>query len=150
MSEGQAVSRSATEPNFMLRTLGPLELVLISADGSERIISAGGKPLALLAYIVCCATRSAARDRLTELLWAASDPEGAFQSIRQARSSLKRLTGEELVPLDGTTLRLAPCVRSDRDEFRALLAQDSPAAAIGLYRGAFCETFAAPGAEEFE
>lgn len=150
MSEGQSVSRSATEPNFKLRTLGPLELVVIAADGSERIVSAGGKALALLAYIACCATRSAARDRLAELLWAVSDPESAFQSIRQARSSLKRLTGEELVPLDGTTLRLASCVRSDRDEFRAMLAQDSLAAAIGLYRGAFCETFAAPGAEEFE
>jgi DNA-binding SARP family transcriptional activator len=150
MHEGQAASRSVIEPKFKLRTLGPLELVVIAADGSERIVSAGGKPLALLAYIVCCSKRSASRERLAGLLWAASDSESAFQSIRQARSSLKRLTGEDLVLLDGTTLTLAPCVRSDRDKFRRSLAQDSLTQAIELYRGAFCESFAAPGADEFE
>ncbi len=151
MAVGQSISYRPAARRFVLRTLGTLELFAHAEDGGDDfVVPASGKALALLAYVACSATRAVSRERLGELLWASSDIESALQSIRQARSSLKKLSGEELVILDGTALTLSDTVRTDRDEFRTLLTRDRLTDAIALYHGPFCDTFAAAGADEFE
>jgi len=104
----------------------------------------------MLTYLACASTRSAPRERIADLLWSNSEPESAFQSIRQARATLKRLTGEELVGLSGSSLTLATSLQCDRDGFLSLLTAGRLAEAVALYRGAFCDGFAASGGDEFE
>ncbi len=130
--------------------LGAASLEILSSEGEAEIVAPGGKALALLAYLACSSARSAPRERLAELLWSNSDPESAFQSIRQARATLKRIAGEELVTLNGSTLTLIASVHCDRDEFLSLLTAGQLEAAIEVYRGGFCDGFAASGGDEFE
>ena len=66
------------------------------------------------------------------------------------RLTLRRLVGAEVVIHDGEALALAPSVRVDRDDFLGHLTAKRLHEAIRLYRGPFCDRFAAAGAEDFE
>lgn len=150
MTTGQTVSENSAYPRLLLRTLGPLELIVHPEGEEERLVPAAGKALALLAYLACAPMRSAYRERLTELLWATSSTESGLQSLRQVRLTLRRLVGAEVVIPDGEALALAPSVRVDRDDFLGHLAAKRLDEAIRLYRGPLCDRFAAAGAEDFE
>lgn len=150
MSQPQAVSTSPRTGRFVLRTFGQLELRRCSTETGDTSLAVGGKPLALLAYVACSATRSVPRDRIAEVLWGNSGVESALQSIRQARTSLKRLAGQELVYLQGSTLYLADSLDTDFTAFHDLLAAGKLPDAVALYRGPFCDLFATAGADEFE
>ena len=150
MATGQRVSEQPTPPQLALRTLGPLELVMPVAGNEEQLVPAAGKALALLSYLACAPARSAFRERLTELFWSTSSAESGLQSLRQVRLTLRRLVGAEVVTSDGESLTLAPFVRVDRDDFLSHLAAKRLGDAVRLYRGPFCDRFAASGAEDFE
>ena len=150
MATGHTVSQNSVYPRLLLRTLGPLELFVHPEGEEEHLVPAAGKALALLAYLACAPTRSAYRERLTELLWATSSTESGLQSLRQVRLTLRRLVGAEVVTSDGEALALAPSVRVDRDDFLGHLAAKRLDEAIRLHRGPFCDRFAAAGAEDFE
>ena len=67
MATGHTVSQNSVYPRLLLRTLGPLELFVHPEGEEEHLVPAAGKALALLAYLACAPTRSAYRERLTEL-----------------------------------------------------------------------------------
>lgn len=150
MATRQSVSDLPESSRLLLRSLGALELILSVPSTGDRAVPASGKAMALLAYLSCLSGRSASRDRLADLLWGTSSLESALGSIRQARSSLKKVVGAEVVVANGEQLTLANWVRVDRDTFRDLLSRQETAKACDLYTGPFCDRFAATGAEEFE
>lgn len=150
MSIAQPLKTPATRASVHFSVLGRPTLLVTAEGGFERNVAPGGKALGLLAYLACSPKRGAPREKVAELLWSTSDPEGAFQSVRQARATLKRLVGEELVLLQDGFLTVSAAVQCDRDSFRAHIAAGRLDEAIALYRGPFCDGFAAPGADEFE
>jgi len=124
---------------FLLRTLGPLVLERTGDAGSAAVVQRGGKPLALLAYLVVEGARPIARTALADLFWGDESPESARASLRQALHALRKLLGEGVLVGSRTEVMLAPGqVESDHARFVAAVVDGDMQTAIDWYRGPFC------------
>jgi predicted ATPase/DNA-binding SARP family transcriptional activator len=129
------------------KVLGPLE---VSRDG-RAVALGGGKPRALLAFLLLHANEPVGAERLAGALWGENAPPGAVATVRVHVSRLRKAFGEERRLTTGPAgygIRVQPgeldAERFERlldDGRRALTAQRAEEAsellrgALGLWRG---------------
>lgn len=115
------------------------------------MVQRGGKPLALLAYLVVEGARPVPRAALADLLWGDESPESARASLRQALHALRKLLGEGVLVGDRTEVMLAPGqVASDHALFVAAVIAGDMQTAIDWYRGPFCHQIELRSATGFD
>src|SRR5918995_4659791 len=73
------------------KVLGPLE---VSRDG-RAVALGGGKPRALLAFLLLHANEPVGAERLAGALWGENAPPGAVATVRVHVSRLRKAFGEE-------------------------------------------------------
>lgn len=125
-------------PMLTARLLGPPEL----SWGGERLAPRSRKGTALLLYLAVRA-EPVGRERLAELLWGPN----AYQNVRQALLSLRRLAGAGRWLDDGDPLRLR--VHSDLTAFRAASARGDHGEALRHWGGPLLHGFELPDAPPF-
>lgn len=135
-----------------LRTLGALDL--IGADGRvARSVLAQPKRTALLTYLAVTSREGyQRRDSLLGLLWPDLDQQRGRRSLRQSIYVLRRALGADvLVSRGDEEIGADPeHVWCDVTEFRRLLEEGDPAAAVRVYRGDFLAGFFVDSAPAFE
>jgi DNA-binding SARP family transcriptional activator len=109
-----------------------------------------GKPLALLAYLAFAPGRTARREHLLDVLWADLEPAAAAHAMRQTIWLIRRRLGHDVLRVAGEVVHLAARIEADRDAFLAAVQVQDLETAVGLYKGEFLPSFAAPGGAEFE
>lgn len=132
-----------------LNTFGGLTL---QQDGEAHLgPAAQRRRLALLAVVAAAGKRGVTREKLTELLWPASEPEAARHSLYQALHTIRRsFTGAEVF-LGAASLQLNPeLITSDVAEFDDAIERGMHERAARLYRGTFLDGFRIEEAREFE
>ena len=134
-------------PSPHLRALGTPALLTTPAD--PTVAMDVGKPLALLVYLTLSSVE-ASRDHLIDLLWAHVPPDRGRQSLRQALWQIRTRLGTESISQMGDRLRIAVPLGSDVAEFLKAVTERRAADAVKLDTAPFFQTFAAPGALEFE
>lgn len=134
-------------PSPHLRALGAPALLTSPTDPTVAMDL--GKPLALLTYLTLSGVE-ASRDHLVDLLWAHVTPERGRQSLRQALWQIRSRLGSESVSQLGDRLRVAVPLSSDVFDFLKAVTERRGADAVQLYTAPFFQSFAAPGALEFE
>ncbi|MFN5598635.1 MAG: ATP-binding protein [Gemmatimonas sp.] len=129
-------------------------LTLLGAFGLTRsdgtIVLPPGKPLALLAYLVCSRNRRASRSVVAELLWGDSAEAPRRASLRQVLFTVRNTLGASGVVSDGEWLEAGAHIVTDVDTFLLAIEAKQYAAAVQAYAGEFVPSFASPGAAEFE
>lgn len=121
---------------------------LLHPDGSVALEA--GVPLAVLVYLHASPGRAAGREHLASTFWATSDQAHARQALRQNIARLRSLLGSDAFQDQGTELRLAVPVTSDREVFLDAIGREDHEAALRAYGGEFFPNFAGPGAADFE
>jgi len=139
-------SSSVAQLPPILTLLGAFQLT--GSDGA--MLLPPGKPLALLAYLVCSRNRRASRSEVADLLWGDSAESPRRASLRQALFTLRNAVGSDVVVSDGEWLEASPAIVADVDTFLLAVESRQYAAAVSAYRGNFVPNFASPGAAEFE
>ena len=142
---------SVPRSQFLLRTLGGLALEQRAPDGSITIVQRGGKPLALLAYLVVADGKPVRRAVLADLLWGDESPESARGSLRQALHTLRRFVGEELFDGDRAQITLRDgAVESDHTQLTDAAAVEDVDEMLRSYRGPFCDEIVIRTATAFD
>lgn len=122
-------------PPLELRTLGRLELV----RAGESLLPGRRKLLMLLGYLALRDGRSTGRAELAQRFWSESDEARARQSLRQALSELREITGEALEVSD-EEVRLRPgLVLVDVTQFEQASDRGELLAAEALWKGDFLD-----------
>ena len=129
-----------------LTLLGAFQLA--RTDGT--VLLPPGKPLALLAYLVCSRGRRASRSVVADMLWGDSAEPQRRASLRQALFTLRNTVGPEAVVSDGEWLEAGAHIVADVDTFLLAVESRQYAAAVAAYTGDFLPSFASPGAGDFE
>jgi DNA-binding SARP family transcriptional activator len=129
---------------------GSGEVVLHVRDTKPETLVTPGKPLALLVYLLFAPKRTAARDRLADLLWANLDPAAARKQLRSALSLLRGLIGSWAIEGDDRGCTLSSEISADVFDFSAAVARGDALQALDLYKGDFLAGFTSPGSQEFE
>ena len=137
---------TAPETAVTLTLLGAFGLT--RRDGTVALPT--GKPLALLAYLVCSRNRRASRTVVAELLWGDSAEAQRRASLRQALFTLRNALGASGIVSDGEWLEAGEHIVTDVDTVLAAIEAKQYAAAVEAYAGEFVPGFASPGAAEFE
>lgn len=138
-------------PPLLLRTLGALTLERQADSAAGTVIQRGGKPLALLAYLVVASGKPVRRALLADLLWGDESPDRARGSLRQALHALRLLTGEELFEGDRDEVVLrADLLASDHAHLSNAAVRGDVDAMLLWYRGPFCDQVTVRGASAFE
>lgn len=144
-----SVERNAEHANghgFALTLLGGFQL----ARNDGTVVLPPGKPLALLAYLVCSRNRRASRSVVADLLWGDSAESQRRASLRQALFTLRGAVGTDGVLSDGEWIEAGAHIVADVDAFLLAIEARQYAAAFAAYTGDFIPSFASPGAAEFE
>lgn len=122
-------------------------------DQPLRLVRAKG--MALLLYLAV--TRVAQpRERVLDLLWPESLPQAARKNMRNTLWAIREALGDDILDLDGASLRLATTVMIDvhRLEDALLLLEGGTLtgleAAVTLYRGPLADGLVVQDAPEFE
>ena len=134
------------DSSLVLTLLGAFQL----ARDDGTVVLTPGKPLALLAYLVCSRHRRASRAAVADLLWGDSPDAQRRASLRQALFTLRNAIGSHVVTSDGEWIEASAALRVDVDRFLGALEVKHYATAVAAYAGDFVPSFAAPGAAEFE
>lgn len=127
--------------SYRLTMFGPPTLV--DETGETPAGLGQGKPLAVLCYLA--REGEVRRETVTALLWGDRSESKARNAFRQALHRLRGALGEELVPHDPDTVRIAggADLWVDVDEFDRALVEGRPEDAVELVDGDFLEGFAA-------
>jgi DNA-binding SARP family transcriptional activator/Tfp pilus assembly protein PilF len=134
---------------FTLRCLGGF--IVESERGPLVGRAAQKKRLALLALLATAPMGRLSRDKLTGLLWPASDGEHARHQLASSVYELRKAFGEAAILSVGDDLQLNPdTVVSDVARFEAACRQRTWDHAAVLYRGPFLDGFFLDGTSTFE
>lgn len=117
---------TAPETAVTLTLLGAFGLT--QSDGT--IVLPPGKPLALLAYLVCSRNRRASRSVVAELLWGDSAEAPRRASLRQALFTVRNTLGASGVVSDGEWLEAGAHIVTDVDTFLLAIEAKQYAAAV--------------------
>ena len=129
-----------------IRLLGDFRAV--SAEGTTLL--GGGKPLAVVAYLLCSRTRRASRASIASLLWT-DDPETrGLASLRQALATLRRTLGSDVVQSANEWIEAGTSPSCDVTTFERAVADHRYDDAVAAYAGDFIPHWAASGAGDFE
>ena len=121
------------------RILGPLEAI----SNGQALDLGGAKQRALLAVLLLHANEVVSQDRLIDALWEDGAPEAAHKSLHVYVSGLRKLLGKERVQTKSPGYLLhVEDGELDRERFRRLREQGSPAEALALWRGPPLSDFA--------
>jgi len=126
-------------------------LTLEAPDLSPTSVVRRRHPQALLSILAASAPRAVGRERITALLWPASPPSRAANSLRQVLHRLRRDLGEEIfLPESAGGLQLDPArFTIDLWIFRDAVASGALERAVEAYRGPFLDGFRMPGLDDF-
>lgn len=137
---------STAERPPIVTLLGDFQLA--GSDGSGLLPP--GKPLAVLAYLLCSRNRRASRSVVADLLWGDSTESQRRASLRQALFTLRNAVGSDAVVSDGEWLEVGAGFAVDVDAFLLAIESRQYGSAVAAYTGDFIPNFASPGAAEFE
>jgi len=131
------------------RVLGPPDLAVDSGAPPAELL--WRKNLALLVYLALSPRRTRAREHLVGLLWSDKPESAARHSLNEALRVLRRVTGDDGIISDPTTVRLGDgTIALDTEAFATHESEGRWAEAATLAGGEFLEGFAVPGASAFE
>src|SRR5215207_8459959 len=111
------------------RVLGPLE----ARRGGATVALPGGKPRAVLAFLLLHANEPVSAERLAVALWGEDAPAGAVRTVQVYVSRLRRALGDEAI-LTTSAAGYRLCVASgalDADWFGRLVAEGQRALSNG-------------------
>ena len=125
---------------YRLRLFGPPSLT--DESGGTPSGLGPGKPLAVICYLA--REGEVRRETVTALLWGETSESKARNAFRQALHRLRSALGQEMVPHDPDTVRIAggADLWVDAEEFERALAEGRPEDAVELVDGDFLEGFA--------
>ena len=148
----RASSRAAASgASAVLRTLGGLELTLVSGEVASELL-ARPKPLAVLVYLALAGRNGMqSRDTLLDMFWPEAAADRAQSSLRQATYQLRRFLGRDAIVHRGVEVGItADALQCDTLDFERRLALGDRAGALELYRGDLLPGFFVDGAPAFE
>jgi DNA-binding SARP family transcriptional activator len=119
-----------------LRALGAP--VVLRDERSVHEVADQTKRLVLLTYVADADPAGIRRDTLLALFWPELDDAHARNALRQSLAVLRRALGDEVLPGQGESVRLASGLLAfDVADFSAALARGDLRGALALYRGDF-------------
>src|SRR5512134_2033305 len=131
------------------RVLGPPDLTVDGGAPPAELL--WRKNLALLVYLALSPRRTRAREHLVGLLWSDKPESAARHSLNEALRVLRRVTGDDGIISDPTTVRLGDdTIALDTEAFATHESEGRWTEAAVLAGGEFLEGFAVPGASAFE
>jgi DNA-binding SARP family transcriptional activator len=132
-----------------LRALGAP--VVLRDDRSVQEVADQTKRLVLLTYVADADPAGVRRDTLLALFWPELDDSRARNALRQSLAMLRRALGDELLPGQGESVRVAPGLLAfDVADFGAALGKGDLRGALALYRSDFLAGVHLPDAPEVE
>lgn len=132
-----------------LRALGPP--VVLRDDRPVHEVADQTKRLVLLTSVADADVAGIRRDTLVALFWPELDDSHARNALRQSLAVLRRALGDEVLPGQGESVRVAPGLLAfDVADFSAALTSGDLRGALALYRGDFLAGVYLPDAPEAE